>query len=35
MAYEIDKPEEQWRAELTPQEYTVLRAGGHRAAVHR
>lgn len=28
MAYEIDKPEEQWRAELTPQEYQVLREAG-------
>ena len=28
MAYEIDKPEEQWRAELTPQEYHVLREAG-------
>ncbi|EFL22578.1 methionine-R-sulfoxide reductase [Streptomyces himastatinicus ATCC 53653] len=28
MAYEIDKPDEQWRAELTPQEYQVLREAG-------
>jgi peptide-methionine (R)-S-oxide reductase len=25
MAYEVDKPEEQWRTELTPEEYAVLR----------
>src|SRR3954452_24514570 len=28
MAYEIDKPGEQWGAELTPQEYAVLREAG-------
>ncbi|NLU65845.1 peptide-methionine (R)-S-oxide reductase MsrB [Streptomyces sp. HNM0574] len=28
MAYEIDKPDEQWRAELTPEEYHVLREAG-------
>lgn len=28
MAYEIDKPDEQWRAELSPQEYRVLREAG-------
>jgi peptide-methionine (R)-S-oxide reductase len=25
MAYKVDKSEEQWRAELTPEEYRVLR----------
>jgi peptide-methionine (R)-S-oxide reductase len=25
MTYKVDKPEEQWRAELTPAEYRVLR----------
>ena len=25
MAYEVTKPDEQWRAELDPQEYAVLR----------
>ncbi|MEU3556948.1 peptide-methionine (R)-S-oxide reductase MsrB [Streptomyces fragilis] len=28
MAYEIEKPDEQWRAELTPEEYAVLRQAG-------
>ncbi|MGO4431239.1 peptide-methionine (R)-S-oxide reductase MsrB, partial [Streptomyces sp. MCAF7] len=32
MAYEIDKPEEQWREELTPQEYQVLREAGTERA---
>ncbi|WP_431947430.1 peptide-methionine (R)-S-oxide reductase MsrB [Actinacidiphila sp. bgisy167] len=28
MGYEVDKSEEQWRQELTPQEYAVLRQAG-------
>jgi peptide-methionine (R)-S-oxide reductase len=28
MAYEIEKTDDQWRAELTPQEYDVLRRAG-------
>ncbi|MFJ8691520.1 peptide-methionine (R)-S-oxide reductase MsrB [Streptomyces roseolilacinus] len=28
MPYEVEKPDEQWRAELTPQEYHVLREAG-------
>lgn len=31
MAYEVDKSEEQWREELTPQEYAVLRKAGTEA----
>ncbi|MFB8133169.1 peptide-methionine (R)-S-oxide reductase MsrB [Streptomyces mirabilis] len=32
MSYDIEKPDEQWRAELTPAEYTVLRKAGTEPA---
>lgn len=32
MGYEIDKPDEQWRAELSPEEYRVLRQAGTEPA---
>ncbi|MEV7199307.1 peptide-methionine (R)-S-oxide reductase MsrB [Streptomyces griseoluteus] len=32
MAYDVEKPEEQWRAELSPAEYTVLRQAGTEPA---
>ncbi|MDJ0340679.1 peptide-methionine (R)-S-oxide reductase MsrB [Streptomyces sp. H10-C2] len=28
MPYEVEKPDEQWREELSPQEYAVLREAG-------
>ncbi|MBP2405737.1 peptide-methionine (R)-S-oxide reductase MsrB [Streptomyces syringium] len=32
MSYEVEKPDEQWRAELTPEEYQVLRQAGTEPA---
>ena len=32
MAYEVEKTDEQWRAELTPEEYAVLRQAGTERA---
>ena len=32
MSYDIEKPDEQWRAELTPAEYAVLRKAGTEPA---
>ncbi|MDK1475206.1 peptide-methionine (R)-S-oxide reductase MsrB [Streptomyces sp. 549] len=32
MSYEIEKPDEQWRAELSPEEYRVLRNAGTEPA---
>jgi peptide-methionine (R)-S-oxide reductase len=32
MPYEIGKPDEQWRAELSPEEYRVLRQAGTEPA---
>ncbi|MFJ6937814.1 peptide-methionine (R)-S-oxide reductase MsrB [Streptomyces sp. NPDC101132] len=32
MPYEVEKPDEQWQAELTPSEYQVLRLGGTEPA---
>lgn len=32
MTYEVDKPDEQWRAELSPEEFRVLRQAGTEPA---
>lgn len=32
MAYQVNKTDEQWRAELTPEEYAVLRQAGTERA---
>ncbi|MBP2437216.1 peptide-methionine (R)-S-oxide reductase MsrB [Microbacterium amylolyticum] len=32
MAYEVEKSEEEWRAELTPEQYAVLREAGTERA---
>ena len=32
MAYEIEKPDEEWRRELTPEQYEVLRKAGTERA---
>ena len=32
MAYEVDKTDEEWRAQLTPEEYRVLRQAGTERA---
>ncbi|MFE0101963.1 peptide-methionine (R)-S-oxide reductase MsrB [Streptomyces sp. NPDC059009] len=32
MSYEVEKPDEEWRAQLTPAEYAVLRESGTEPA---
>ncbi len=35
MPYDVEKPDEQWREELTPAEYAVLRQARHRTRLPR